>query len=135
MKIKKHFRSYVYNLAALKITSYMLEGVTLLGGYKTLFLAGLVLTLVNLFVRPLIKLLFLPVNLLTLGAFRWLINVVTLYLVTLIVPQFEIKAYLFKGYTYQGFVIPSLNLGIFGVFILTSFVISLIISFLFWLRK
>ena len=135
MKIKKHLRSFVFNLAALWLVSEFIKGVSLVGGYQTLFLAAVALTLINFLVRPLVKLLLLPVNLLTLGAFRWLINVIALYIATLFVPQFKINAFLFPGFSYQGFIIPSIHLGIFWVYVLTSFFLSFITSFLFWLIR
>ena len=135
MKIKKHLRSFVFNLTAIWIVSLLVEGFVLEGGNKTLLLTALALSLVNFFVRPLIKLLFLPVNLLTLGAFRWLINVIALYVVTLLVPQLKIKAFLFAGYTYQGFVIPQIHLGVFLCLVLSSLMLSLIVSFIYWLTK
>jgi len=135
MNFKKHLRSFVFNLIALWLVAQFIQGVSFVGGYQTLLLAALALTLVNLLVRPLIKLLLLPINLLTLGAFRWLVNVITLYLVTLLVPQFKISGFLFPGFTYQGFIVPAIYLTSFWVYVLSSFFLSLITSFLFWLRK
>lgn len=132
-KIRKYLRLFLINTAALWLIIRAFGGVSLSGGYQTLFLTALVLTLINLFVRPLIKLLFLPINLVTLGAFRWVINVLALYLVTLIVPEFKISAFLFPGFSYQGFVVPSFPLSTFWAFILSSFLLSLIASLLVWL--
>jgi putative membrane protein len=133
--MKRHLRSLIINLASLWLVAGVFSGVSYGGDYQTLLLASLVLTVVNLFVRPLINLLLLPVNLITLGAFGWLVNVATLYLVTILVPQFEITSFVFPGFSYQGFIIPSLNLSVFFVFILASFLISLISNFLSWLFK
>ncbi len=69
------------------------------------------------------------------GAFRWLVNVASLYLVTLIVPQFQITSFVFPGLSYQGFVIPSFNLNVFIVFVIVAFLISLISSLLYWLFR
>lgn len=135
MKIKKHFRFFVFNLAALWLVTQFLEGASFVGGYQTLVLATIALTLVNLLVKPLIKLLLLPINLITLGAFRWLVNVIALYLVTLLVPQFKISAFVFPGFFYQGFSVPSIHLGTFWVYVLASLFLSLTTSFLFWLTK
>lgn len=135
MTIKKHLRSFVFNLAALWLASQILEGVSFQEGWQGLALAAVALTLVNLLVKPLIKLLLLPINLLTLGGFRWLVNVIALYLVTLLVPQFQISAFLFPGFSYQGFVVPAIHLGTFWVYVLVSFFLSLVTSFLIWLMK
>lgn len=135
MKPKKHLRSFVFNLVALWLATQIIEGVSFVDGYQTLLLAGLALTLVNLIVKPLVKLLLLPINLLTLGLFRWVINVIALYSVTLFVPQFKIESFLFSGFTYQGFSLPATQLSVFWVYIITSFFLSLVTSTLFWLVR
>lgn len=135
MNIKRFLRFYIFSLAALWLVTQLIKGVTFAGGYQTLLLASLALTLVNLLVKPLVNLLLLPLNLLTLGAFRWVVNVAALYLVTLLVPQFKIEAFLFPGFSYQGFIIPPIHLNILWVFVLASLSISIITSFLFWLTK
>ena len=133
--MKKYLRLFLVNLAALWVAISLLEGVTISGGSQTLALAALVLTAIDFIVKPLIKLLLLPINLVTLGAFRWLINVISLYLVTLIVPQFKVASFLFAGFSYRGFIIPSIPLSIFWVFVVASLLISLTATFLLWLAK
>lgn len=133
--IKKYLRLFLINSVSIWLIAQIAAGITLSGGRQTLMTAGLVLTLVNLAVKPLINLLLLPINLVTLGTFRWLVNVFVLWLVTLIVPQFQINAFSFTGFSWQGFIIPSLMLGKFWAFVLISFLISLVTSFLLWLTE
>lgn len=133
--MKKYLRLFLINLFSLWLVASSLSGVSFSGGYRTLMTAALVLTLANLLVKPLIKLLLLPVNLLTLGAFRWLTNVLILYLVTLIVPQLEINGFLFPGFSYQGFIMPAIYLSIFWAFVVVSLLISLITTSLLWLVR
>jgi len=133
--IKKYLRFFLINLFALWLVAYIFTGVSFTGGWQTLALAALVLTLLGTLIKPLIKLLLLPINLITLGTFRWLINVITLWLVTIIVPQFEIRGFLFEGVNYQGFIIPSFYLATFWAFVLTSLVISLVTTLTLWLIR
>jgi len=133
--MKKHLRLFLFNATALWLVTYFLKGVTYSGGWLTIAWASLALTFVNLVIKPLIKLLLLPINLLTLGAFRWLINVAILYLVTILIPQFKIQAFLFSGLNYQGFIIPSCHLAKFSVYVVASLLISLITTFLLWLAR
>lgn len=133
--IKKYLRLFLINFLALWLISRFISGVQFIGDYQTIALTALVLTLVGSLVKPLIGLLLLPINLLTLGAFRWLINVITLWLVTLIVPQFKISAFVFEGFVYQGFVIPQMSLNIFWAYVLVSLILSLITTFILWLTK
>lgn len=133
--MKKYLRLFLFNLVSLWLVTSFLPGASFSGGYQTLALAAMVLTLVNLLIKPLINLLFLPINLLTLGMFRWVINVITLYLVTLFVPQFKITSFFYPGFNYQGFMVPSMYLSAFWVLVLSSFIISLTTTFLLWLSK
>lgn len=133
--IKKKLRLFLINFFALWLIARLLAGVQFIGGYQTIALTALVLTLAGFLIKPLVKILLLPINLLTLGAFRWLINVITLWLVTLIVPQFTITSFLFPGFVWQGFVIPSMDIGTFWVFVLASLIISLTTTLVLWIIK
>jgi putative membrane protein len=131
--IKKYLRLFLINFLALWLIGQLFSGVNFANGYQTIVLASLVLTLAGFIIKPLVGLLLLPVNLLTLGSFRWLINVITLWLVTLIVPQFKISGFLFTGFVYKGFVVPAMFLNLFWVYVLVALIISLITSIILWL--
>jgi len=142
--LKKYLRLFFINFLALWMLSrFMLgftlkvhpEGIEFLNGYQTIALTALVLTILGTLVKPLIKILLIPINLLTLGAFRWLINVITLWLVTLVVPQFKIGSFVFQGLNWNGFIIPSFFMARFWAFVLASLFISLVTSFVLWLTK
>lgn len=135
MNLKKILRSFIFNAGALWLAAFLFEGVEFSGDYRTVLSAGLALTLANLLIRPIVKLLLLPINLLTLGAFRWLANVAALYLTTVIVPQFSISGVSFAGYSNHGFVIPTFATGPFWGYVFISFFVSLVVSFIYWLIK
>ena len=59
----------------------------------TLLLAAVVFTLVNRWVRPLVRLLSLPLILLTLGLFLVVVNVLMLELTDWLVPDFELRSF------------------------------------------
>lgn len=59
----------------------------------TAIIAAAVLTIVNLFVRPLVKLVTLPINLMTLGLFTFVINAAMFWLTTLFVPGFTVNGF------------------------------------------
>lgn len=86
----------------------------------TLVMAGVVLSLLQMVLKPILKLMFLPINIVTLGLFSWIINVFILWLATQIVPGFDIKPTLFLG----------IQLGQFGTLILMSFLLSLAQTFI-----
>lgn len=89
----------------------------------------------NILLVPLIKVLLLPLNLLTLGIFAWVSNVLALYFLVNIVPSFQVLPYHFSGIYIGGFVIPELDLTAFWVVVVASFLIGCIIHFAHWLIK
>ena len=133
--MKKFLRLILFNLVSLWLVTNVISGFSYGKDLMVLLKSAFFLTLVNLLVKPLINLLLLPINLITLGTFRWLANVIALFLVTIIVPQLTISGFVFPGFTYQGFIIPSLHLSGFWVLFLASFIISLSCSFLLWISN
>lgn len=77
------------NVVALFAASWIVPGVEYGDDFWVLFVAALVFTIVNWFVRPLVILLTLPAVILTLGLALVLINTFMLYLTDWIVPSFE----------------------------------------------
>lgn len=78
------------NGVGLLLVDLLVPGVHFDGGLGTLLLAGLVIGLVNLLVRPLVVLLSLPLLLVTLGLFFLAINGFLLYLAAALVPGLSV---------------------------------------------
>lgn len=131
--MKSLFRNYLFNLLALYLATSFIKGFTYTGGYKTLFTAALVFTLINFFIKPIINLFMLPLNFLSLGLLSWVVNVLMLYLLIYFLPEIRISSWYFPGISGYGFVIPSFNFTILYTYVLVSFFISLITNFLSWL--
>ncbi|MBP7842482.1 phage holin family protein [Candidatus Woesebacteria bacterium] len=63
----------------------------------TLIIASIVITILYSLVRPVLKLLFLPINIITLGLFSGFINIFLLWLATYLVPGFHIQEMIVFG--------------------------------------
>lgn len=74
----------------LLLLSQFLPGI-LVSGWPAALLAALVFGVVNLLVRPLLTLLTLPIDLLTLGLFSLVINAVLFALTAALVPGFDVS--------------------------------------------
>ncbi len=83
---------WLVNALAIGITAYLLPGVRVSGFFAALVTA-LVLGLVNIFIRPLLLLLTLPLNILTLGLLTLVINALLILLVAAIVPGFSVRGF------------------------------------------
>lgn len=79
----------IITLISLTVLAWLLPSVSYLN-ITTLVIASVVLTVLNEIVRPALKILFLPINVITLGIFSWFINVIILWLLIAIVPGFHI---------------------------------------------
>jgi uncharacterized membrane protein YvlD (DUF360 family) len=60
-----------------------------------------------LIVQPLLKILFIPINIMTFGLLSWAVNVIVVYLLTFLAPGVQISAWIFPGFSSYGFVIPT----------------------------
>jgi putative membrane protein len=85
--------TWVFNTIALFVATWLLSGLSYGSDWWALLLAGLVFTLVNFFLKPVLAILSIPFIVVTLGIFYFLINVLMLYLTHWIVPQFTIATF------------------------------------------
>src|SRR3989339_363125 len=84
---------WLINAGALMAIAYYLPGIAVSGFYSAL-IAALVLGLVNALIRPILLILTLPINILTLGLFTFVLNALMVWFVSTLV----------KGFTVEGFV-------------------------------
>jgi putative membrane protein len=83
---------WIVNAAALLLVAYLYPGVQV-ESFLSAALAALVLGLVNAFVRPLLIILTLPVTLITLGLFLFVINALLFWFVAEIVHGFSVSGF------------------------------------------
>ncbi len=80
------------NALAILAAAYVLPGIEVSGG-MALLAAGLVLALINAVVRPILLLLTLPITLVTLGLFLFVLNAFCLWLTSELVKGFEVHGF------------------------------------------
>lgn len=80
------------NSLAIYLAAYFIPGVdvTVKGGWKIFLICGIVLSLINLIIKPILKLISLPLIIITLGFFSLVINILTIWLLTKFIPQLSI---------------------------------------------
>lgn len=84
--------SILLNALALVLADYLLDSVQIAGFFSAL-LAGLVLGLVNTFIRPVLILLTLPLTFFSLGLFIFFINALTFAATSWLVPGFDVLSF------------------------------------------
>jgi putative membrane protein len=82
----------IINSVALIIVAKLFKGISV-KGWGPLLISALVIGIVNALIKPLIILLTLPINILTLGLLTLFINGFLFYMVSKLVKGFDIKGY------------------------------------------
>ena len=77
---------------AIIIASYLLEGIRV-SGFFSAFFAAAMLGILNAFFRPIIFILTLPINILTLGLFTFVINAIMLMMASGMISGFEVSGF------------------------------------------
>jgi putative membrane protein len=85
--------NWILSAIAIGITAYLLPGVHINGGVTTLLVLSVVLGLINAILKPILKLLTLPITILTLGLFSLVINALMILLASSIVPNFVVDGF------------------------------------------
>jgi putative membrane protein len=78
---------------AIMISSYFIPGVAVAGFWTALWLA-LFLGIINVLVKPVLILITLPINILTLGLFTFVINALLILLAASVVKGFSVSGFL-----------------------------------------
>ncbi len=86
----KHFLvRWILMAAAIMVAANLIDGIYV-DGWGAVLIAALVLGIINAVIRPILILLTLPLNLLTLGLLTFVINGLMLKLVAAVVSGFEV---------------------------------------------
>ena len=78
--------------AAILATAYLLDGIQVSGFFSAVFAAA-VLGILNAFFRPIALLLTLPINILSLGLFTFIINALMLKTASGLIPGFSVYGF------------------------------------------
>ncbi|MBI2098781.1 MAG: phage holin family protein [Candidatus Wildermuthbacteria bacterium] len=92
--IQKFALLFVANATALYLTTLLVDGVSIPLKLESFALVVATLSLIHLFIRPLIRIAFTPLIILTLGLASILVNALTLFILDLILPTVAIVGFL-----------------------------------------
>lgn len=122
-------RNLIIKIAATMISFYatasLIAGFRIDPTWQSYLISAIIFLLFNLLLTPLIKLLLLPINLLTLGLFRWITHVLVMYLFDVLYTGITISSYYFNGFSSAVLALPAGNISLFWVYCLSALVMSL----------
>jgi putative membrane protein len=95
-------RLIAINSLALFLTSLVLTGLTVSGGFTAFVIGGVLITVISTILDPIVKIITLPFNILTLGLLSFLTTTLSLFLITLFYPNIKVSAFAFEGANFLG---------------------------------
>jgi uncharacterized membrane protein YvlD (DUF360 family) len=94
----------------------------------TIIKTGLLLSVFEIIIKPILRIILFPINILTLGLFRSLIDIIGLYLAVFIFSDFYIKNIHTSAITILGINIPELNFSGFFAYLITSITLGFFLN-------
>jgi putative membrane protein len=85
---------YLGTVAAVFLTIYLVPGLASTGGWTTILLVALIWSVITMVIRPVLKILTLPITLITFGLFSFVLNALLFWAMELIVPGFVVQNFI-----------------------------------------
>jgi len=134
--MRKIIKNFTLFFLSLYFTSLLIgENLVFTRQWRTMLLAALFFTLCNLLVKPILKFLLFPLNLLTLGATSLLANLATIFILTLSLGEIKITPFATPEIHLFSLTVPSFFLTGYWPLLAFSFIILTIYRLLSWLLK
>ncbi len=90
--IVKMLIKWVFFALALMLTAWLIPGISVSGIWAAM-IACIIIAVINIFVKPLIQLLTLPINIVTIGLFTLVINALLFMLAGWIAPGLQVDGF------------------------------------------
>ncbi len=128
--MKRLFRILIFSSTAVYLTSLWNKGFSFKGDLLVLLEFAAVFTIVFFLIRPILKIIVWPFNLLTFGFVGGVVNLLLFFGLFYLFPEFRITSWTFPGGNFLGVNLPKIYINEFWNFFLVIFSISFLISFL-----
>lgn len=86
------FIKWIALALAMMFTAWIVPGISV-SSFGTALIASIVIALINVFIKPILVLLTLPINILTLGNFILIINALLFMFVAFLIPGVEVDGF------------------------------------------
>ncbi len=134
--MKRLLRTYLLHLFGIWVLTQIMVGSFMIsGGLTSFLLAALIISAINLLLKPILQLLFFPINALTLGLFSILLNAAIFYLFLQLLPQISLLPWRFPGLSILGFQLAATQLNFLLTLLIASVFLTFITNFLLYLLK
>ncbi|OGG73167.1 hypothetical protein A3A38_03515 [Candidatus Kaiserbacteria bacterium RIFCSPLOWO2_01_FULL_53_17] len=85
---------FLATAVAVYLTVNIVPGISVSGGWTTVLVVSLVWSVIITVIRPVLQILSLPITLITLGLFSFVLNALLFWAMELIVPGFDVAGFM-----------------------------------------
>jgi putative membrane protein len=125
--MKRLLKFCLLSVFGLITVNYIWGNLVFQNQVATLIKVAAILTLFEFLIKPVVRILLLPINFLTLGAARVVINTLGFYLALFLIDDFSLNDIHTNVFQWQGFSIPPLNFNGFVAVLVTSLSLWLVL--------
>lgn len=133
--MKGILKTYIINTSSVYLLTVLIPAVSIKGGFEALLYASLVYSILNNLVSPVINIIMFPINLLTLNITAWMLNIVMIYIWTLIVRSVIITSWSVSPFHLGPLLITPFILEPWQVLITAAVVLIILIKFIGYIMK
>ncbi|HVZ11790.1 MAG TPA: phage holin family protein [Patescibacteria group bacterium] len=133
--MRQLFSKFALSALSLFLVSLFLSGIKISGGFVNYVIAGALLAVLSTIMDPIVKVITLPFNLLTLGLLSFLTTLVSLFALTILFQNVTVASFTFPGFDLLGITVGHIHFSLFLSFVVISATIYFLDRFLVWLFK
>ena len=134
--MKTVLRAVLTQSLALFLTSLILPGLVIYGGFSTYVVGGIMLSLLSFALKPLLQIIAFPLNIITFGLFNCVINGLLLWILTILVAKINVQVFATHHISFLGMTIPSIHIySIIPAYIIIAVLVSAIAWGISWIVK
>jgi len=85
--------SFFGTAAAVFVTINVVPGIVVSGGWMTILLVALAWSVITMVIRPVLHILTLPITVITIGLFSFVLNALLFWAMELVVPGFDVRGF------------------------------------------
>lgn len=129
----KVIKKYILVALCLHFLTLIVPAFRINGPWYDIFYSSFILTILLIIIKPVLNLIMLPLNILTLNLSGWILNILIFYLWTHLVPNISISAWKFQGAELGIVTLSPMDFSYFVTLIIVSILFILLLQFANWL--
>lgn len=128
-------RAFLINVLAFLFVWQYVPTVVLEGGFEDVLLAAAALTALDKFLKPLLKMVLIPVNMVTFGLLRWVAAVIVFYITTEVIEGLNVVSWQFPGLSTPYIVFPAYLISFPLDYVVSALIVVLLVRIFTWVFK